>query len=447
VPEEIDRDRIVALDKKRVWHPYTEMSRYRAQVDPLVIVRAQGSRLYDADGRCYLDGNASWWTSVLGHSHPRLVAALQRQSEVLCHTALGGIVHGPAAELAERMCEVTPRGLEHIFYSDNGSTAVEVAMKLALQYWEQNGAPERKCFVALEDAFHGDTLGVTALGGVEVFRRPFEGALLDCVHIPSPAGAGGHDKSLTALSDLMSEEAGRLAAVVVEPVVQGAAGMRIYEPDFLRGLRALCDEHDVFLVCDEVFTGYGRTGPMWASELAGVVPDLLCTAKGFSGGMFPMAATLASERIFEGFLGEGERAFYYGHTFCGNPLGAAVALEVLRVFEEETVLEKARPKAARIREAFESLEGLSGVAGVRTRGMVGALDLAGAESYLAEGGWRVYEEARRRGAYLRPMGNVVYVTPSLNISDEDLNDLLEILCESVRATLSAGAAPRSKSGP
>jgi len=442
VGEELDRDRIVALDKKWVWRPYTEMSRYREQVDPLVIVRAHGSRLYDADGRSYLDANASWWTSVLGHSHPRLVAALQRQSEVLCHTALAGIAHGPAAELAERICEVAPRGLEHVFYSDNGSTAVEVAMKLALQYWEQNGGSERKCFVSLADAFHGETLGVTALGGLEVFRRPFEGALLDCFHLPSPADASGHEKSLTALGDLMSSRAECLAAVVVEPVVQGVAGMQIYDPEFLRGVRALCDANDVLLVCDEVFTGYGRTGPMWACEHADLAPDLLCTAKGFSGGMFPMAATLASERVFEGFLGAGERAFYYGHTFCGNPLGAAVALEVLRVFDDEAVLQGAAAKAARIREAFESLKGLPGVSRVRSKGMVGALDLEGAEGYLAEGGWRVYEEARRRGAYLRPLGNVVYVTPSLNIPDEDLDSLLEILCESVRAALDPGAAPR-----
>jgi len=439
VGEELDRDRIVALDKRRVWHPYTEMGRYREQVDPLVIVRARGSRLYDADGRCYLDGNASWWTSVLGHSHPRLVAALQAQAEVLCHTALAGIAHSPAAELAERLCQVAPPGLEHIFYSDNGSTAVEVAMKLALQYWKQNGAEERKVFVALEGAFHGETMGVTALGGMEVFRRPFEGSLLDCIHLPSPADFAGYEKSLAALADLMSAEAKRLAALVIEPVVQGAAGMQIYDPEFLRGVRALCDEHDVFLVCDEVFTGYGRTGPMWACEHAGIAPDLLCTAKGFSGGMFPMAATLATERIFDGFLGDGDRAFYYGHTFCGNPLGASVALEVLRVFDEEHVLENASRKAMRIREAFESLAGLPGVARVRTRGMVGALDLAGAEGYLAEGGWRVYEEARRRGAYLRPLGNVVYVTPSLNIPDDDLDSLLEIVCESVRAALGAGA--------
>lgn len=434
---DLDRQRIVALDKRRVWHPYTEMSRYREGVDPLVVVRAEGSRLTDADGRVYLDGNASWWTSTLGHGHPRLVAALERQAHTLCHTALAGVTHPAAADLAERLCAVAPPGLEHVFFSDNGSTAVEVAMKLCLQYWAQNGRPERRAFVALEDAFHGETLGVTALGGVEVFRRPFAGSLLECLRVPSPAGAGGAEGAADALARTLAANAGRVAGVVLEPVVQGAAGMRIYDAGYLRAARRACDEHDLFLVCDEVFAGYGRTGPMWASAHGPVAPDLLCTAKGFSGGMLPMGATLASERIFEGFLGDPSRAFYYGHTFCGNPLGAAVALEVLRIFEEERILERARPKAARIAATFDALAGEPGVSQVRSLGMIGALDLDGESGYLADAGWRVYDEARARGAYLRPLGNVVYVTPSLNIPDEDLERLLEIVQESVRAVTRA----------
>lgn len=432
-PEASARERWIALDKERVWHPYTEMSRYRERVDPLVVVRAEGVRLYDADGREYLDANASWWTSTLGHNHPRLVAALRRQSERLCHTALAGITHPVAAELAERLCDVAPAGLEHVFFSDNGSTAVEVAMKMCLQYWSQNGRPERRAFVALDGAFHGETLGVTALGGVEVFRRPFAGSLLECHHVPSPAGPAGAEGAIAALRETLAAHADRLAAVVLEPMVQGAAGMQIYDAAFLRAAREACDAHDVFLVCDEVFAGYGRTGPMWASEHAPVAPDVVCTAKGFSGGMLPMAATLTSERLFEGFLGDPERAFYYGHTFCGNPLGAAVALEVLRVFEEEKILEAARPRAARIAAAFEELASEPAVARTRALGMIGALDLEGEEGYLADAGWRVYDEARARGAYLRPLGNVVYVTPSLVIDDDDLARLLEIVQESVRA--------------
>jgi len=437
----MDRERIVALDKRRVWHPYTAMDEYAARVDPLVVVRAEGARLFDADGRSYLDANSSWWVAALGHGHPRLVAALERQARVFPHVSLAGVTHAPAAELAEALCQVAPRsalgprdGLEHVFYSDDGSTAVEVALKLALQYWAQNGRPERRALVALEGGFHGETLGCTAVGGVELFRRPFAGSLAEVFHVASPGDPEGSlDAALDALSTLLAREEDRVAAVVVEPIVQGAAGMRIHDPGYLRVARDLCDRHDVLLIADEVFTGYGRTGPMWACQHAGVSPDLLCTAKGFSGGMLPMAATLATRRLFDGFLGGPERAFFYGHSFCGNPLGAAVALEVLRVYEEEKVLENAAPKAARIERAFSALGALPGVVRTRALGMIGALDLAGDAGYLARAGWRVYEEARRRGACLRPLGNVVYVAPPLVIGDAELDELLGIVAESVAA--------------
>lgn len=432
-PSDGEREHIVALDKECVWHPYTSMDDYRKRIDPIVVKRARGVRLFDVDGRSYIDGNASWWTSTLGHNHPRVVEALKAQADRLCHAALAGITHAPAAELAAKLARIAPAGLDHVFFSDNGSTSVEVAMKQVLQYWNQNGRPTRQAFVSLEGAFHGETLGVTALGGVDVFRKPFEGALLDCFHVPSPGDPAHAATAADALARTVAEHADRIAAVVLEPMVQGAAGMRIYDAEYLRRARAICDEHDTFLILDEVFTGYGRTGTMWAAEHAGIAPDVLCTAKGFVGGTLPMAATISSGRIFEGFLGEADRAFYYGHTFCGNPLGAAVALAVLEVFEEERVIEKAKGKALRIEKAFRELDRLPHVERVRTLGMVGALDLAGGSGYLADAGWRVYEEARRRGAYLRPLGNVVYVTPSVNIPDEDLDELLDILGESVRA--------------
>ena len=429
-----DRDRIVALDKRRVWHPYTAMDDYAQRVDPLVVVRAAGARLFDADGRSYLDANSSWWVAALGHGHPRLVAALEEQARAFPHVSLAGVTHAPAAELAEAVCAIAPPGLEHVFYSDDGSTAVEVALKLALQYWSQNGRPERRAFVALDGGFHGETLGCTAVSGVEVFRRPFAGSLAQVFHVPSPGDPEVPlERAVEALEELLAKESDRIAAVVVEPVVQGAAGMRIYDPSYLRVARDLCDRHDVFLVADEVFSGYGRTGPMWACQHADVSPDLLCTAKGFSGGMLPMAATLATRRVFDGFLGGPERAFYYGHSFCGNPLGAAVALEVLRIFEDEKVLEAAKGKAERIARCFAALGGLPGVARTRSLGMIGALDLAGDAGYLAQAGWRVFEEARRRGAYLRPLGNVVYVAPPLVIPDDDLDELLAILTASVEA--------------
>lgn len=431
--ETLSRERIVELDKRYVWHPYTQMAEYVAETNPLVIERASGTRLFDADGRSYIDGNASWWTVPLGHCHPRLVRALTRQAEVLCHTSLAGVTHEPAVRLARELVHVAPAGLTRVFFSDDGSTAVEVAMKLALQYWAQNGRPKRRRFVALDGAFHGETLGVTALGGVEVFRRPFAGVLLECIHIPPVAD--GAERAFSALERLLRTGADEIAAVVLEPIVQGAAGMRMYAPELLRDARELTRRYDVFLALDEVFTGYGRSGPMWAAGHAGVVPDLLSTAKSFTGGMLPMAATVVTERIFEGFLGAPERTFYYGHTFCGNPLAAAVACEVLAIYRDERVLDAARLKSARIATAFERMSELPGVSGARSLGMIGALDLGTAHGYHETAGWRVYREALKRGAYVRPLGNVVYVTPSINIDDQELATLLEIVEDSVRAAV------------
>jgi len=427
------RARIVELDRQHVWHPYTQMQHYVSAVDPLVISRAEGSHLYDLNGRSYIDGNASWWTALLGHGHPRLTEALSRQAEHLAHASLAGITHENAACLARELVQVAPPGLARVFYSDDGSTAVEVALKLALQYWAQNGRPKRTRFVALDGAFHGETLGVTALGGVEVFRRPFASVIMECIHVP-PA-TDGHELAFGALQQVLEDSADEVAAVVLEPVVQGAEGMRMYDPRYLRVARELTTGHDTLLVLDEVFTGYGRTGPMWAAQYADVSPDMLCTAKGFSGGMLPMAATLTTERLFEGFLGERSRAFLYGHTFCGNPLGAAVARAVLETYREEQILQKAQPKAALISAAFSAMRELPGVTATRSLGMVGALDLKGDDGYLAERGWRVYEEALQRGAYVRPLGNVVYVTPPLNIEDNTLKELLEIVADSVRAAM------------
>jgi adenosylmethionine-8-amino-7-oxononanoate aminotransferase len=400
-----------------------------------VVDRAEGPYLWDLDGRRLLDANSSWWTAALGHNHPRLVAALCRQAERNCHSALAGMTHEPAAELAEALCRVAPPGLEHVFYSDDGSTAVEVALKLALQYWHQAGRPERTRFVALDGAFHGETLGVTSIGGVEEFRRPFASVVQEPFRIASPANGPASAEAM--LEDVLEAHGAEIAAVVVEPMVQGAAGMQIASASFLSAARELCDRHDVLLIADEVFAGYGRTGPMWACEHARIAPDLLCTGKGFSGGMLPMAATLATPRIEAGFRGGPERAFYYGHSFCGNPLGAAVGLEVLRVYEDEKILANARPKADRIAAAFAELGALRGVARTRSLGMIGALDLEGDAGYLERGGWAVYEEALRRGAYLRPLGSVVYVAPPLNIPDDALDELLVIVRDSLTAVLRA----------
>ncbi len=421
----MERSEVVARDKRHVWHPYTAMDAYIAGTDPLVVVEAEGPYLWDADGTRYLDANGSWWVSTLGHRHPRLVRALVEQAGRFPHTSLAGVTHAPAARLAEELAALSPGGqLPRVFYSDNGSTAVEVAIKMAAQYWAQNGRPGRTRFITLSGAFHGETIGATSVGGVEVFRDVFGPLLFDVVHVPSPAEPTGWERAFAQVEATLRAHPDEIAAVIVEPLIQGAAGMHLYAPAFLRAVREATREVDTFLIADEVFTGLGRTGARFACDLAGVVPDLLCLAKALSGGLLPFAATLATERVFAGFGGGPERALYYGHSYCGNPLGAAVAREVLAVYRDEDVLGQVARKAPRVKAAFEHMaETIPGVTRPRALGMVGAVDL-GTGGYLARAGWRVYEAARRRGLYLRPLGDTVYIAPALNIPDAALEELL-----------------------
>jgi adenosylmethionine-8-amino-7-oxononanoate aminotransferase len=437
----VDRQAIVLADRHHVWPPYTPADAHEVS-DPLVVVAAEGSWLTDADGRRYLDGNSSWWVANLGHRHPRLVRRLTAQASTLAHVAMAGITHAPAALLAEELTDVAPRGdasgpvLTRVFYTDNGSTAVEAAIKVATQFWQQAGRPGKKRFLALDGAFHGDTVGAASLGGVEIFRRPFAGILFDCVRAPSPgstASPDAHGRAFEVLGALVRKHKDELAAVVVEPLLQGADGMRMYDAAWLRALRECCTENDVLLIVDEVFTGYGRTGRMWACDHAGIAPDLLCLGKSFAS-LLPMGAMMSTERIYDAFRGGKDRAFYYGHTFYGHPLGAALAREVLAIYRDEAVVEQAAAKAPAIAEAMRSLGEAPGVLRHRSLGMVGAVDL-GEGGYGGELGWRVYAEGKRRGAYLRPLGDTVYVCPPLTISREDLDTLLAVFSESVRAAL------------
>jgi adenosylmethionine-8-amino-7-oxononanoate aminotransferase len=428
----LSRDDVVRLDRAHVWHPYTPVDTWE-KATPIVVARAEGSSFYEADGTRYLDGNSSWWVASLGHGHPRLVRRLREQVETLVHCPLAGIAHEQSSALAAELVAVAPKGLNRVFYSDDGSTAVEVAVKMALQTWQNRGSPKKTRFVALDGAYHGDTIGASSLGSVEIFRRPYASVLFECVHAPFPEPSA-YARAFEAIRDLVTREHDTIAAVVVEPLVQGAAGMRMYDAEYLRALRELTAAHDVLLVVDEVFAGYGRTGTMFACEQAGITPDVMCIGKAFST-MFPMAATLVTDAIYDSFRGSTERALWYGHTFCGNPLGAALAREVLAIYEEERVVAQVQAKAPLITKAFQRLLDIPGVARVRTLGMIGAADLEGAGGYLGQVGWRVYEEARKRGAYLRPLGNTVYVCPPLVIGEHDLDDLLQILEESVRVAL------------
>lgn len=425
----MNRDAILRADRTHVWHPYTSFA--RAQQEPLVIARAEGSWIYEADGRAFLDANASWWMSGLGHRHPRVLRAIAEQLESLDHVAFAGITHAPGALLAEELCSVAPRGLSRVFYTDNGSGAIEAAVKLCLQSAQLRNEPKRTRFLALDGAFHGDTVGAASLSGVEVFRRPFASVLFECVHVPFP-DSSGYAAAFDAMVREIETRGEELAGVFVEPIVQGAAGMRWYPPEYLQALRAACTRHGVRLVCDEVFTGFGRTGTMWACDHAGITPDILCVGKSFTSSI-PFAAALTTPDVFDAFAAHPKAAFHYGHTFAGYPLGAAVAREVLRIYADEALVARAAQCAPVIQQGFERCAAFGH--NVRALGMIGAIDL-GTGGYEGERGWMVYEEALKRGAYLRPLGDTVYITPPLTISDADLAQLLGIVYESIRAACS-----------
>jgi adenosylmethionine-8-amino-7-oxononanoate aminotransferase len=434
LPPGTSRSEIVALERAHVWPPYTSRERHETH-EPLVIVEASGPYLWDADGRRYLDAVSSWWCATLGHRNPRLVRALKDQLDVLPHVAAGGITHPAIALLAKELAEVAPEGLVRTHFSDDGSTSVEVAIKIAFQYWQQNGRPTRHRFVCLAGAYHGDTIGAASLAAIEEFAGVLGPLLFDIVRAPDPHEAGGWDRVVETIEQTLRTRPDEIAGVVVEPLVQGASGMRMHPPEVLRRLRESTRAIDTFLIADEVFTGYGRTGAMWACERAGITPDVMCIAKGFTAGILPMGATLATARVYDGFAGGPSRALMHGHTFCGHPLGAAVAREVLAIYREEKVLEGIAARASRIAARMDAIARVPGVRGVRALGMIGAVDL-GDVGYGGTGlGLRVAEEARVRGVYLRPLGDTVYVTPAMNVPLDVLDTLLDAFEDAIRAAL------------
>lgn len=434
------RDELLRIDRRHLWRPYTSSEDHQTQT-PLFIERAEGPYLYGAHGERYLDGSGAWWCNNLGHGHPRLRDALTRQAQDIMHCSMAGTVHPSAVLLAQELVDLAPPGLTRVFYSDNGSTSVEVALKMAFQYWQQNGRPGRTRFLALPGGYHGDTIGAMSVGDVGafngIFAPLFPGGRPAAEGLPDPAHAddeAGWEALFGALEAALRATPDEIAGVIVEPLIQGAAGMRTYPSRYLQRLREVTREVDTFLICDEVFTGLGRTGTLWASTGAGIAPDLLCTAKGLSGGALPFSATLATERVFDGFRGDKTRALMHGHTFYGNPLGAAVAREVLAIYRDEQILERSQARGAQLAAGFARLADVPGVLRTRSLGMVAAADL-GAGGYLGKLGWAVHDEARARGAQLRPLGDTIYVVPPLNIAESALDDLLAIVHASVAAAL------------
>jgi adenosylmethionine-8-amino-7-oxononanoate aminotransferase len=428
-----DTARLRELDRSVLWHPFTQQQGWVAEDAP-IIAEAQGCTVVDTDGNAYIDGTSALWCNVHGHRHPAIDAAVKAQVDKVAHTTMLGLSHPTAIELADRLVALAPEGLQRVFYSDSGSTAVEIALKMAYQWWHQRGEWWRSQYVCLRNAYHGDTIGSVSVGGIDLFHGQYRPLLFEA----HQAEAG----DIADMERLLTEHGDKVAAVVVEPLVQGAAGILLHPEGYLRAVRELCDRHGVFLICDEVATGFGRTGTMFACEQEGVTPDFLCLAKGLTGGYLPLAATLTTERVYEGFLGRFEelRTFFHGHTYTGNPLACAAAIATLEVFETEGTLERLQPKIALLADLLEEhVAPHDGVGAVRQKGVMVGIDL---EGFALEdrAGHQVTLAARRRGAIVRPLGDTVVLMPPLAISEEELTRLVTITGEAIAEVVAARAA-------
>ncbi|MBN3033317.1 MAG: adenosylmethionine--8-amino-7-oxononanoate transaminase [Candidatus Saganbacteria bacterium] len=433
--------RLLALDKKHLWHPFTPMREWAAH-DQLIIERGGGSYLYDTDGNKYLDGVSSLWVTLHGHRQKEIDQAIRAQLDKVAHSTLLGLANVPALELAAELIKLAPPGLSRVFYSDDGSTAVEIALKIAFQYWQQTKLPtsnlklqnkskitnfkSKTKFVTFVNAYHGDTIGSVSVGGIDLFHKIYRPLLFKSLKVKMGDAA--------ALENVLKKRHREIAAVIMEPLVQAAAGMLMAPRGFLKKARQLCTRYDVLLICDEVATGFGRTGRMFACEHEGITPDLICVAKGLTGGYLPVAATLATEKIYRAFLGRPEenRTFFHGHTFTGNPLGCAAALASLKLFKKERRLDNVRKNIKLLEKELPKFRALEQVLEIRRCGAMVGIELR------PDGkpglGHRVILEARRRGAILRPLGEVIVLMPPLSITQAELKKLLNITYQSIETT-------------
>ncbi len=443
-----DTRELIEKDIAHLWHPFTQMKLW-PQDPPLVIERAQGNWLVDSQGRRYLDGVSSLWVTVHGHCHPRINQAISDQLQRLDHSTLLGLTHPPAVELAQRLVQLAPAGLERVFYSDSGSTAVEIALKMAYQFWQQSGRVEKQGFVALEGAYHGDTLGAVSVGGIELFHQVYGPLLFPVERLPQPhcrrcrlgLEYPGCDLACAqALDSILEQRGRRICALVVEPRVQGAAGMIVQPEGYLRRLWEICRRHDVLFIADEVATGFGRTGAMFACQLEGVEPDLMALGKGITGGVLPLAATLTRDRVYQAFLGEFDqfKTFFHGHTYTGNPLACAAALANLELMEQEDLLENLAPRIEQLRAGLADIAGLAHVAEVRQQGMMVGIELMedeAADRAYAPGlrmGHQVSMACRKHGVIVRPLGDTVVLMPPLSSSSGELELLLDAVGRAIR---------------
>lgn len=456
------------LDKKYLWHPFTQQAQWE-EGEPIVIAGAKGSTLTDTKGRRYVDGVSSLWVTVHGHRHPALDRAVRQQLNKMAHTTFLGLTHGPAALLGRALIEIAPTNLARVFYSDNGATAVEVALKMAFQYWVHLGQPRRTEYLALAGSYHGDTLGAVSVGGIAAFHKTFRPLLFKSHFAPAPhcyrcpfrraapraeirtgdepgpgraprpgdarSETGCRWECLAGAKKILDQRGPRLAAAIVEPIVQGAAGMRVMPRGYLKGLERLCREKGVLLIADEVATGFGRTGKMFAVEHEGVRPDFLCLAKGLTGGYLPLAATLTTKEVYHAFLGRYEefKTFFHGHSYTANPLACAVALENLKIFKREKTLEKLAKKRRWLTALLKKVAQHPHVGHVRQAGFMAGIELVADKTthrpfpVTARTGARICHQALQKGAWLRPLGDVIVLMPPLGISQKDWTTLTAAL--------------------
>ena len=443
-------DKLKELDHACLWHPFTQMQDW-LQEEPCIINEGEGHYLIDVNGRRYLDGVSSLWCNVHGHRKKELNDAIRGQLERISHSTFLGLSHVPGIELAQRLIDIAPPGLKRVFYSDSGATAVEIAIKMAVQYWQLRGQSQRTLIASLAESYHGDTVGSMSIGYSETFHRFHKSLLFPVLRITPPhvfryyRGMSPAEALNAAIKDAekkIAAEKTSIAALVMEPLMQGAAGMWSQPAAYVTALSEICRENGILLILDEVATGFGRTGKMFACEHAAVMPDILCLAKGITGGYLPLAATLATEEIFSAFLGEYKefKSFFHGHTYTGNPLGCAAAVANLELFEKENILHEMEPRIAYLEWALrERFLALPHVSDVRQWGFMIGIELvhdkARVKSYPSEArvGHKVILEARRRGVIVRPLGDIIILMPPLSMPETELRIVLDVVLESIRA--------------
>ena len=438
---------LITRDLRHLWHPCTQMKDHEWL--PLVpIRRGEGVWLEDFEGRRYLDAISSWWVNLFGHCNPRIGDRVKRQLDTLEHVILAGFTHAPVVELSERLAAITPAGLNHCFYADNGSSAIEVALKMSFHYWQNRGQRQKRRFVNLANSYHGETLGALAAGDVSLYKDTYGPLLMEMLTVPSPdcyarepgVSCEEHSRRMFApMRETLERHADEICAVIVEPLVQCAGYMRMYHPVYLKLLRAACDEFGVHLIADEIAVGFGRTGTLFACEQAGIAPDFLCLSKGLTGGYLPLSVTLTTDEIYSAFYDDYAtlRAFLHSHSYTGNPLGCSAALATLDIFAEDDVIGDNRQKAARMAELTAPLADHPHVGEVRQSGMILAIEMVKDKATREPWPWEerrgltVYRHGLEKGVLLRPLGNVIYFMPPYVISDEEIELMVEVAAEGI----------------